>query len=530
MTDYYAKLPRLLRDEFTDGRWLPIIGAGISANASTPAGEHPPKWQELGEEIREYLPRGYGADGAVDAISTFEQLHGRPALIDRVHDALLLDEAIPGDLHQAFARIQFDTVVTTNVDFLLERSWASLAWPVDPIVGEQRLTARRRARSTQLIKFHGDVHHSNELVLTEQDYDSFLARFPLLATYVASLLITRVPVMFGYSLEDPDFRAILQLLSDRLGRDRPSPWVVLAKASSAQVARYERRHVRVVVLDTRPNASHEAVLTQLFEQLAEALPRAAAARAEASEDEVLSELRLTGPDKGALAVFIGRPENQAQHRELVFPALAAQGLIPVTPDDIRNAPGLALAGLTQLLRRAAVAVVDLRGQRGPTWELDSIRSQAPGTPVVVITNDGGDIGRLADEAMTALRFVEWNDVMIAKIVDAIVQAAGVRESGWRRTRIQARLDNGDVAFAFLEAVIAVEASLRVEEVERPAPFLRVAYEHPALERREDKDRLRQAYRMRGDFLHKGIAPPEDVARELTLWLMALLDRLRPEYS
>ena len=36
-----------------------------------------------------------------------------------------------------------------------------------------------------------------------------------------------MPVLFGYSLDDPDFRAILSSVAARLGANGPSPWVLL---------------------------------------------------------------------------------------------------------------------------------------------------------------------------------------------------------------------------------------------------------------------------------------------------------------
>ncbi|MCW2744860.1 MAG: hypothetical protein JWM48_1410 [Mycobacterium sp.] len=524
--DFYARLPRLLQDEFANGRWLPIVGAGLSANAASRSGQRPPTWDALGDEIRRYLPEGYGTTDAVDAISAFEQLHGRPALVDRIHDALLIDEVRPGEVHRAFAAIPFDTVITTNVDFMLEAGWRSIGWPFDPLVGEQRLTVRRRARSTALVKFHGDVHHPNELVLTEADYDGFLSRFPLLATYVASLLITRVPVLIGYSLADPDFRAILQLLGDRLGPNRPAPWVILPKATSAQVARYERRGVRAVVLDKRPNASHETPLAALFRQLAERLPGEAGSQAESSEDQVLAELRLGGSSRGALAVFLGSYEFQAQQRELIFPALRRQGLVPVTPDEVVNAPGLALAGLTQLIRRAAVVIAEV-GVGSSRWdELAVSASHEAHVPVIYV----GDNLPFPGDARSAYLFravaaEPWSAGQAGEFVEMIITTAAPHLTQGRIERIQSRLKSGDTSFAFLEAVISLESSLRgfdgFDGYERTS-FSRLLHRHPALPDGTYEEFLRDAYRLRSNLLHRGIEPPSDVAREYTQRILDLI--------
>jgi hypothetical protein len=74
------------------------------------------------------------------------------------------------------------------------------------------------------------------------------SRTPLLATYLANQLITKTAVFIGYSLEDPDFRQIWHVVSDRLGRTRRKAYAIAVNARPADVARYERRGVKVINL------------------------------------------------------------------------------------------------------------------------------------------------------------------------------------------------------------------------------------------------------------------------------------------
>jgi SIR2-like domain len=67
-------------------------------------------------------------------------------------------------------------------------------------------------------------------------------------TYLSNLLITKTPLFIGYSLDDPDFRQILALVGERLGKLRRQVYVLTYKASPHQRSRYERRKVRCVEL------------------------------------------------------------------------------------------------------------------------------------------------------------------------------------------------------------------------------------------------------------------------------------------
>jgi hypothetical protein len=132
---------------------------------------------------------------------------------------LRINDAQPGEAHRAFCSVTFKTVVTTNFDLLLERQYAGLQRPCLPIIDEVQLSLPNPYEGPTLIKLHGGVHHPERLALTEADYDIFLAKYPLFATYLSSLLIANTAVLVGYSLEDPDLRQLLAIIRERLRRD-----------------------------------------------------------------------------------------------------------------------------------------------------------------------------------------------------------------------------------------------------------------------------------------------------------------------
>jgi NAD-dependent SIR2 family protein deacetylase len=124
---------------------LPILGAGISATAQTEDGRRPPGWAELAKKLAKDL---HGVDSAnpIDAISSYGDLYSRPNLVERLSELLLVNDIEPGDVHRAFAQVPFDIVVTTNVDFLLERAYAGQRRPCEPLVGESRLSSSAALR------------------------------------------------------------------------------------------------------------------------------------------------------------------------------------------------------------------------------------------------------------------------------------------------------------------------------------------------------------------------------------------------
>lgn len=290
------KLPRGLLRSLFEGKWLPIIGAGISATAITEDGRRPPLWTELGQRLADDVPDA-SPTSPIDAISAYAELYGRSALVERLTEVLLVEDIEPSAVHAAFSRLPFDIVVTTNADFLLEKAYQRRRRTCVPLIGESQLSIAPRPEVTHLLKFHGDLRHPLDLVMTEEDYDGFLRRKPLLSTYLSWWLLTREPVLFGYSLDDVDLREILALLRERLGRLTRAGWVILPIDDGGRASKYLRRGINPIVLrdPPAPGENRESVLTdtlaQFFRELREAWEQSVVPQVTLRTDAATSELR-----------------------------------------------------------------------------------------------------------------------------------------------------------------------------------------------------------------------------------------------
>lgn len=313
---YVDQLPAGLRRALAAGRWLPIIGAGLSSNASTPDGRHPPLWRELGEDLAKEL--GVAATNPIDVLSAFADLYERPYLVERLSELLLVNELEIGEPHRSFAQLPFDTVVTTNIDTLLEDAYQVERRPCVPLIGESQLSIQRRREATHLLKFHGDLNHPDHLVVTEDDYDGFLQRRPLLATYLSSWILAREPVLIGYSLDDADLREILTLLRERLGRMTRAVWAILAIDPSNEARKFERRGIKPIVLSRDPEADRATVLTDFFRQLRTQWENDISPQLRAGGDASTAELRRRPGIVPQLGLFVASRSALALYHDLVF--------------------------------------------------------------------------------------------------------------------------------------------------------------------------------------------------------------------
>jgi hypothetical protein len=50
-TKYISQFPKPVLADLLSGRWLPVIGAGMSLNATLPVGKKMPLWADLGKTV-----------------------------------------------------------------------------------------------------------------------------------------------------------------------------------------------------------------------------------------------------------------------------------------------------------------------------------------------------------------------------------------------------------------------------------------------------------------------------------------------
>lgn len=388
---YLKHFPEPLLEELVAGRWLPVVGAGLSRNAVLPDGESMPLWEELGQSLADLA--GYPSANALDAISAYEHAFERRELIKRLTLELRVDDAMPGPAHEAFARLPFDRVVTTNLEFLLERGYEAAGRRCEVVISEDQLGLRPRRDATVLVKLHGDVRHPGQLIATEDDYDGFLARNPVMATHVSSLLIERVPVLIGYSLDDPDFRQLQTTLRDRLGNMLPTAYVLTVGLSAAAAARYDRRGVKVINLPGSTKRYGE-VLASVFAELDEYWSGEVLDRVRFAEEPPLEEVRLTPSGDETRLCFFSIPQRLLPfYKSEVFPLAERAGLVPVSGFDVEAEPGNLLAAIAALIERSRHAIIDIGDGTGSTelgMALQAIDheglliiSTAAGTPISI---------------------------------------------------------------------------------------------------------------------------------------------------
>lgn len=357
MANKYIKyVPKPLLDDFVNGRVVPFVGAGFSKNADIPNGVTMPNWNELGEKVAESLQNYTYDNNAIDALSYYEMLYTRPKLIELLMELLHVEQVSPGETHKAFCDLFTGIICTTNFDFLLEASMNELNRTVSAIVTEDRLTVNSKDES-RIIKVHGDFNHPDKMVLTERDYDMYLDKNPILATYISNLFITNTMFLVGYSLDDYDFRGIWQIINSRLGAMSQPAYCVIVKADDITVARYKRRHVRVINLPGEPK-NYSTILRDFFVELREYITNEKA-KTVTSVGEKINEQFLIPADDNRLCFVSCSASRIARLSAFLDPILINSGITPVHIVELLADDNNAIELSRTVMRKCKLAIVDI---------------------------------------------------------------------------------------------------------------------------------------------------------------------------
>jgi hypothetical protein len=358
-----------------------------------------PDWPALASQL--------ASEGGLDATlpgpqvaQEYERRFGRVQLIEAVRRALHLDDARPGKSQVAFCQLPFDTVYTTNFDLLLEAAYSASGRPFRSLVGELQLPFHAGQTATSIIKMHGDLGHEEHIVVTQKDYDRFLEAYPVIATHLSAMLITRTPLFIGYSLTDPDFLSIREVVKSRLGQFERMSYVVQFDASGSDVEAAFGRHVHIINLLSEDRTKDE-MLQDLFLDAQRKLDSRAGARLRQSRpdifEEISPEVSQVAPEPETSAALLQttsklcfvmmpfREPYERVYRDLIVPAIEDAGLSAVRADEISGS-GFLMEQIRAAIQQARLCIADLT-DRNPNVLYEVGFAEAMLKPVILIAGD-----------------------------------------------------------------------------------------------------------------------------------------------
>jgi SIR2-like protein/uncharacterized protein DUF4145 len=536
-------VPVPLISDISQGRCLPFVGAGFSKNASLPDGLAMPDWPELAAILAKTAETDGGAAPPVIA-QRYEQRFGRVQLVEAIRESLHSDRARPGKAHLAFAQLPFDTVYTTNFDLLLESAYTQEKRPHRSLVGELQLPFHAGQIASSVIKMHGDLLHEEHIIVTQSDYETFMEQYPVVATHLSAMLITRTPLFVGYSLSDPDFDNIRRVVRSRLGTFERMAYIVQFDVAEHEIESALRDKLHIISLDTSTGRSRDELLADLFGEIQEQLDSKAASRLRASRPDVFEAVEAeviqravrsresaTVMEATSRLCFVMMPFGRSYdgvYRSMIAPTAAEQGLAVLRADEMSGS-GFVMEQIRTAIQQSRLCIADISDNNANVlYEVGF--ANALGKAIVLLARRGSDLPFdvahqrvvLYDDDLVSSRSSLERAVVFALSAERLAEAARLFDMGAYQGAIAA-------AFVVLEQHLRRLAIPRSTGAASRLTFGRMIAElrEAGIIREEAAHSLAQVIEVRNHTVHSVEVPSRNDAELVLTTVRKFLDDSLP---
>ena len=197
-----------------------FLGSGVSMGEKDENGL--PGAEELAtdlfKEIKDSKPPliGWERRNLAKVSNLFEIIKGKPAL-DCYIKGKISKVLEPLKFHKLVSQLPFKIIITTNYDLLLENQFDDIHKEYIKIVDAEDIKNWNEQKII-ILKIHGCIDRSKELIISEDDYIKYLSKTSLFHDILKYLFCTKNVLFIGYSLSDINIKLILQTVEDVLGK------------------------------------------------------------------------------------------------------------------------------------------------------------------------------------------------------------------------------------------------------------------------------------------------------------------------
>lgn len=180
-----------------------MVGAGFSRSAASTGdtSKKIPLWNDFSKTLAAELESA--STDPLRLAEEYSAYFGKQALHDLIKRQVNDPAWIPGDLHKSLLELPWSEVLTTNWDTLLERASAEVHQPVYSLVSKQEDLSS--ARSPRIVKLHGTIDLTKELVFTQEDYRKYPQHHAAFVNFSRQVFIENELCLVGFSGDDPNF-------------------------------------------------------------------------------------------------------------------------------------------------------------------------------------------------------------------------------------------------------------------------------------------------------------------------------------
>lgn len=248
-------LPKHLINQINQGNVVLFLGAGASFGAKHPKNKSLPLGQKLSDNLAlKFLDETYKGKPlqyvAELAISESDLYSVQKYIYDEFIDFT------PGSHHNLISSFKWSAIVTTNYDFIIENVYSPQRKPLQTLItfkknGERIEEKLTDANGLVYYKLHGCMAVIDDpnlpLILTPDQYVTHQDNRSRLFERVKDLSYEHPFLFVGYSLADPDIRAMLSHL-DKPGSMRPQSYMVGPNVTDVESRLWSKKNITAIKL------------------------------------------------------------------------------------------------------------------------------------------------------------------------------------------------------------------------------------------------------------------------------------------
>ena len=227
-----------------------FLGAGISASSGYPT------WSKLLEPCAKLLNIEITDSTNLFKLSQYyANQYGISELKKVINNNInILNKQ--NDLIAELTNFNFKTIWTTNFDTLVEKTLADKNILTNVISDEKNLPNTKCLNRINIYKLNGDINHLNEIVITQEDIDSYNKNHELFLTFLKKELVTNTFLFLGYSFKDNIILSCLSSIKQYLGEGATCHYTILKRESDDPEFQHfiydiEKRYpIKILLVDT----------------------------------------------------------------------------------------------------------------------------------------------------------------------------------------------------------------------------------------------------------------------------------------
>ena len=237
--------PNSLIDRIAKGQCVLFVGSGLSKHC-----HGLPVWSEFIQKVRNNITHDDDEHVTDENIEHYrlEYLEfAKSRYPNQYRHALQVILATPiNSLPKTFdflTKLKFAAIITTNLDSVVEDSFAKSNRPVIVVSKEEDITKLADRKGTPIIKMHGSLEDS-EHVLTLSEYQNFDLQSRAMQSLVVSY-ISQFPILIlGAGLSDPNFNKLNSIVNSSIKKFQHVAYYVSPKLPKFVQIVWEKRGLK----------------------------------------------------------------------------------------------------------------------------------------------------------------------------------------------------------------------------------------------------------------------------------------------